>query len=182
MTNLTFINNTDYIAQFVVFKGEQVVARLPGVAPHAKLQVPSDDAYDVTATTILEGNIYTTAPQTVSGAMGFVAQVKQNLAQGTYDFEVKPEASSAADQMVFQKTTISPVTFNISKNGKLLQSVVVEDSFRQKTLHIGSTYSVYTVINGVTTQEITTTDPNAIITAETDNSDLEAGYFTLAVA
>ncbi len=89
MTNLTFINNTNFIAQFIVLKGEQVVARLPGVAPQAKLQIPSDDAYQVTATTILGGNTYTTAPQTVSGAMGFVAQVKQNVAQGTYDFEMK---------------------------------------------------------------------------------------------
>ncbi|MCX4161518.1 MULTISPECIES: hypothetical protein [Paraburkholderia] len=180
MSALTFLNTTQYIAQFVVNKGEQVVARLPGIAPGASLQVPSDDTYQVTASTILEGNTYTSAPATVSGAMGFVAQVKQNNLQGTYDFEMKVEASSAADQMVFQKTTIGPVTFNISKNGVYLQSVVVQNSFLVKTLQIGSTYSMYAVINGVTTDTAQTTNPSAVVTAELDNTDLESGYFTLS--
>jgi hypothetical protein len=179
MNALTFLNTTPYIAQFVVNKGEQVVARLPGIAPGATLQVPSNDTYQVTATTILEGNTYTSAPATVSGAAGFVAQVKQNGQQGTYDFEMKVEASNAADQMVFQKTTIGPVTFTISKNGVALQSVVVQNSFLVKTLQIGSTYSMYAVINGVTTATSQTTNPNATITAELDNSDLEAGYSTI---
>ena len=179
MSSLTFLNTTPYIAQFVVNKGEQIVARLPGIAPGATLQVPSDDTYQVTATTILEGNTYTSAPATVSGAAGFVAQVLQNGQQGTYDFEMKLEASNAADQMVFQKTTIGPVTFTISKNGVQLQSVVVQNSFLVKTLQIGSTYSMYAVINGVTTSTAQTSNANATITAVVDNTDLEAGYFTL---
>ncbi len=182
MSALTFRNATPYIAQFVVYKGEQIVARLPGIAPNAQLQVPSDDTYQVVASTILEGNMYTSAPATVSGAMGFVAQVKQNNQQGTYDFEMKVEASNAADQMVFQKTTINPVTFTISKNGVPLQSVVVQNSFLVKTLQIGSTYSMYAVVNGVTTDTAQTTNPNALITAQLDNSDLESGYFTLTTA
>ena len=182
MAKLKFVNNTSFIAQFVVHKGEQVVARLPGVAPHANMSVPSDDIYQVTATTILEGNTYTTAPVQVSGAKNFIAQVKQNYQQGTYDFEMKVDASAVADKMVFQKTTIAPVTFNILKDGKHLQSVVVEDSFRVKTLQIGTTYTVYAVVNGVTTDVIPTSDPDAVITAELDDTQLEAGYFTLAVA
>jgi hypothetical protein len=179
MSALTFLNTTPYIAQFVVYKGEQIVARLPGIAPNAQLQVPSDDTYQVVASTILEGNVYTSAPATVSGAMGFVAQVKQNNQQGTYDFEMKVQASNSADQMVFQKTTINPVTFTISKNGVQLQSVVVQNSFLVKTLQIGSTYSMYAVINGVTTGTTQTTNANAVITAQMDDTDLESGYFTI---
>jgi hypothetical protein len=182
MSTLTFHNTTQYIAQFVVYKGEQVVARLPGLTPNAQLQVPSDDTYEVTASTILEGNTYTSAPATVSGAMGFLAQVKQNVQQGSYDFEMLVEPSSTADHMEFQKTTLSPVTFAISKNGVHLQSVVVQDSFLMKTLQISDTYSIYAVINGVTTETVQTTNPNAVITAHVDNSDLESGYFTLSVA
>lgn len=180
MSVLTFLNTTPYIAQFVVTKGQQVVARLPGVAPGAQLQVPADDMYQVTASTILEGNTYTSAPVTVTGATGFVAQVNQNHAQGTYDFEMKVEASTAADQMVFQKTTIGPVTFTMSKNGVALQSIVVQESFIVKTLQISTVYSVYAVINGVTTDTVQTGNPNAVITAEFDNTDQESGYFTLS--
>jgi len=181
MSALTFTNQTPYITQYVVTKGEQTVARLPGIAQGATLTVPSDDTYTVTATTILEGNTYTSAPITVSGAAGFLAQVKQNCEQGTYDFEMLKQASNAADQIVFQKTTIGPVTFNISKNGVHLQSVVVPDSFRNRTLKIGSEYSIYAVIKGVTTCVTTTTNPNAAVTSLVDNTDLEAGYFTLSV-
>ena len=150
--------------------------------PGATLTVPSDDTYQVTATTILEGNTYTSAPVTVSGATGFVAQVLQNSVQGTYDFEMRVEPSSSADHMVFQKTTIGPVTFNIRKNGVLLQSVVVPDSFRSQSLQIGSSYSIYAVVNGVTTSTASTTNPNATVTALVDDTDLEAGYFTLNIA
>ena len=74
MTMLTFLNKTDYPAQFLVKKGEQVVARLPAIAPQAVMQVPSTDDYQVTATTIIENNTYTSAPIQVTGASGFLAQ------------------------------------------------------------------------------------------------------------
>jgi len=181
MSALTFFNNTPYIAQYLVNKGEQVVARLPGIAPGASLSVPSDDSYQVTATTVLEGNTYTSAPVTVNGSASFLAQVRQHAVQGTYDFELVKSDSHAVDTMVFQKTTCGPVTFNISKDGVHLQSVVVQDSFRVRTLAIGSTYSIYAVINGVTTDTSTTTNPNASVTAVVDDTDLEAGYYTLVI-
>ena len=179
MTVLTFLNNTAYIAQFVVNKGDQIVARLPGIAPGASMQVPTDDTYTVTASTILDGNTYISSPKVVSGAACFVARVLQSSVQGTYDFEMLVEASVAADEMVFQKTTIGPVTFNISKNGVYLQSVVVPDSFRAVSLQIGDVFSMYAVVNGVTTSTVQTTNPDATVTALLDTSDLESGYFTL---
>ena len=182
MSVLTFLNTTGYIAQFVVNKGDQVVARLPGIKSNASMNVPTDDTYTVTASTILDGNTYTSAPSVVSGAACFVARVLQSNVQGTYDFELLQEASTSADEMVFQKTTIGPVTFNISKDGVYLQSVVVPDSFRSVSLAIGNTYSMYAVINGVTTDTVQTTNPNATITALLDTSDLESGYFTLTAA
>lgn len=182
MSVLTFLNTTNFIAQFVVNKGEQVVARLPGIAPGAKLEVPSTDNYTVTATTLLEGNTYTSTPADVTGPMSFTAQVKQNLAQGTYDFEMVVGPSSSQTQMEFQKTSINPVTFNISKNDVPLQSVTVSNSFVKKTVTIGSTYTFYAVVDGVTTEAVETSNLNAIVTAVTDDTYLEGGYFTVSVA
>jgi hypothetical protein len=179
MTYLTFKNATNYIAQFVVKKGDQVVARLPGIAPNAEMDVPSDDVYDVQAVTIIENNTYKSAPSEVEGSASFLAQVIQDPVQGSYDFQMVTGPAAAADQMIFQKTTLGPVTFNISKNGKLMQSVVVPDSFLTKSLVIGSTYTIYAVINGVTTGTMTTGNPSATITAVTDTTDLESGYFDL---
>ncbi len=182
MSALTFCNSTKFIAQYVVKKGDQVVARLPGIAPNASMTVPSNNSFDIVASTVLEGNTYTSAPVTVSGATKFLAQVKQHAAQGTYDFEVVTLPSSSATQMQFEKTSINPVTFAISQNGVPLQSVVVQNSFVLNTLTIGDVYSIIAVINGVTTDMSQTSNPNATVTAITDTSDLEAGYFTLVIS
>jgi hypothetical protein len=182
MSALIFHNQTLYIAQFIAKQGQLVMARLPGVAPQAELRLPSDDDYTVAATTIIEGNTYSTAPASVTGPMQFLAQIKQNVTQGTYDFEMLVEPSPQADQMIFEKTTIGPVTFTISKNGAPVQSVVVPDSFRTESLTVAGSYSVYAVINGITTDTVQTTNPNAVITAVVDNTAPETGYFMLTVA
>ncbi|WP_206956670.1 hypothetical protein [Trinickia acidisoli] len=181
MSSLTLLNETAYVAQFVVFNGDLITARVPGIAPGAQLQVPTDSTYQITATTIIDGNTYSTAPLDVSGAVSFLAQVKQNRQQGTYDFEVQMGPSTVADRMEFQKTTIGPVTFTIAKNGVPLQTVVVTNSFVTKTLKLSDTHAVYAVINGVTTDTVTTNDPNATVRALLDTSNLEFGYFTLSV-
>lgn len=182
MSALTLRNATTYVVQYVVHKGGLVIARLPGIAPGATLSVPTAESFEVTATTILNGNTYTSPPLAVEGATHFLAQVKQVPAQGTYDFEVVTTPSSTANQMQFEKTSLGPATFQIMQRGVPLQSVVVSDSFMQVTLEISDVYSVYAVINGITTDNVTTSNPNATITAEADTSAMEFGYFTLAVS
>jgi len=181
MSALTFQNQTSYIAQFAIARGEQIIGRLPGIAPGAQLQMPLNDTYEVSASTILAGDTYTTAPVAITGPMSFLAQVKQNAEQGAYDFEMLVSDSPSADKLIFQKTTIGPVTFTISKYGQPLQNVVVENSFLQKTITVGNVYFAYAVIDGITTDTVQTTDPNAIITAITEKSTLEPGYFKLTV-
>lgn len=182
MSALNFRNQTPYVAQFVVKKGQLVMARLPGVEPQAELHMPSDDVYSVVATTLIDGNTYSTAPVTATGPMEFLAQIKQNVKQGIYEFQMLMEPSSRADQMMFEKTTVGPVTFTILKNGTPVQSVVVSNSFMPEALTINDSYSVYAVINGITTETVQTTNPNAAITAVVDNTEIEAGYFMLTVA
>lgn len=181
MSALVFHNHTDFVAQFLVFRGEQVIARLPGIVPGAQFKVPTTDTYRVVATTVIEGNTYTSAPLEVTGAAGFLAQVRQHAAQGTYQFDVVQIASTRPDQLQFQKTSPGPVTFTISRNGATLQNVVVNDSFMIQTLNIVDTFSIYAIINGVTTDTVTITNPSATIIAIADTSDLEFGYFTLQV-
>lgn len=182
MSTMTFTNQTSFAAQFVVKKGDQVVARLPRVEHGAMLSLPLNDSFDIVASTVLDGNTYTSAPATVSSATRFLAQVKQEVNQGTYRFEMVTTASSSTLEMQFEKTCLNPVTFSISQNGVPLQYVVVPNSFELVTLAIGDTYSIYAVINGVTTDIATTSNPDAHVTAVADTTDLEAGYFTLVIS
>ena len=180
MSALILRNQTPYMAQFFAKKNEQVIAPLPSVAPHGELHVPSD-VYSVIATTIFDDNTYSTAPVSMTVPMKFLAQMKSNVTRRTYECEMLVQPSPRADQAMFDKTTIGPVTFTISKNGIPLQGVVVRSSFKPETLTINGSYSVYAVINGVTTQIVQTTNPNAVISAVVDNTVLEGGYFTLTV-
>ena len=182
MSVLTLRNDTPYIAQYVVHKGQQVIARLPGLAPGATLSVPVASTFEITASTILHGNTYTCAPIVMGGPAHYLAQVKEMGAPGTYEFEVVTTPSTVGNQMQFEKTSIAPVTFNITRNGVYLQSVVVQDSFIRVTLEISDVYYVYAVINGITTDNVTTSNPNATITAVADPSDTEFGYFTLVAS
>jgi len=179
MNNMTLYNHTKSITQFVVKKGEQIIARIPGIAPGASMQVPTDNKFEVTAMAVIDGNTYTSAPMDVSGSCGFLAQVLQVKAQGTYEFNVVEIASRSPSQLQFQKTCISPVTFTITKNKKPLQIVVVGDAFEVQTVDISDTFYVYAVVNGVTTETFVTNNPAATIVATVDDSDLEYGYATL---
>jgi hypothetical protein len=181
MSSMSILNKTTFIAQFVIRKGEQIIARLPGIAPGASMTVPTDDSYQVTAMAVIDGNTYTSAPMDVSGPTGFLAQVIQVRAQGTYEFNVVETPSHAPNQLQFQKTCLSPVTYTIAKNGKALQTVVVRDSFETVTLDISDTFYIYAVVNGVTTDTVVTTNPSATVTAVQDTSDLEYGYYSLEI-
>lgn len=182
MSNMTLRNNTDFVGQFVVRKGQQIIARIPGIAPNASMTVPTDNTFEVVATAVIEGNTYTSAPLDVSGSTGFLAQVIQVPAQGTYEFNVVETPSRNPTQLQFQKTCLSQVTYTITKNGKTLQTIVVPNSFEIVTLDIGDSYYIYAVINGVTTETEVTTNPLAMVTAVEDTSDMEYGYYMLQVA
>lgn len=176
---ITLVNTTPYVAQYIVKKGSQIIAALPPIEPGGGVSIPTANTYQITATTIIDGNTYISAPLTVSGSMGFLAQVLQQRRQGTYVFQVVEVASSAPNQLQFQKTCLNPVTFTISRNGKALQSVVVANSFQSETLDIGDTFNIHAVINGATTSVVNTSDPNATVTAISGSTDWEAGYFRL---
>lgn len=181
MSLLTFKNTTQYIAQFVVKKGDLVVARLLGLAPNGEIDVPPDDIYDVQAVTVIDGNTYKSAPLQIQGAASLLAETTQDATQGCAEFRLVASPAEAGNQLSFAKTTLGPVTFELSKQGKLMQTVVVPDSFQPKTLALSDSYSIYAVLNGVTTNLVTTSHPAATITAISDDATAEAGYFSLVI-
>jgi hypothetical protein len=181
MSKLTLLNRTSFAAQYVVLKGEQLIARIPEIAPDAKLSIPSDVTYAVIATADIAGNTHTSAPHIVRQNTGFLAQVLQVACQGSYQFDVQEIANTTPNTLTFQKTCQSPVTFTITKDGVPLQNIVVNDNFQNRALEMGDTFHVYAVINGVTTATTTFTDPSATITAISDTSAPESGGMTLQV-
>ena len=181
MSFLTLRNNTPFPAVYVVKKGQQTIARTPPVAPGAVLQVPGARTRTVVAATVIEGNTYTSAPITVSGAAGFLARILQHASQGTYLFDLQEIPPRGPDRIEFQTTTTSPVTFTISNNGAPLQTVVVKDAFNSVTLSLAGTYSIYAIINGITTEMVQTDDADAVVIAVEGTSALENGDYMLVI-
>lgn len=176
---ITLLNTTSFDAQFKVLKGEQVVVSLPAIPKNGSVQIPTGNNYTVTASTTIDGNVYTSAPISVDGGAGFLAQVIQNKLQQTYIFDMKKVANTKPNQLQFEKTCLSDVIFTISKDGQPLQSIAVSDSFMQSSLTLSDTYTISAVINGVTTDVTTTSNVNATITATDDTAAIDKSYFTL---
>ena len=181
MSRLTLLNETDFLVMFIVRKGDMTIARTPAFPRGVIVQVPTRQTYTVVAVTVIEGNTYTSAPISVSGPAGFLARILQHGAQGTYEFDMQELPPRSPDQMEFQTTTTGAVTFTISCNGILLQSVIVNDAFRTVTLSLADTYTLYAVIDGVTTATIQTANPDATITARAGPGGAEAGDYALVV-
>lgn len=182
MSHLTLMNETDFLAMFLVRKGDITIARTPAIPRGAMLQVPTRQTYTVVAATVIQGNTYTSAPISVSGPAGFLARILQHGPQGTYEFDVQKLPPRSAEQMEFQTTTPSAVAFTISCNGIHLQSVIVNDAFRVVALSLAGPYTLYGVIDGVTIQTIQTANPDATIAARVGARGAEAGDFELVIA
>ena len=180
-SHLTLHNDTDFLAMFIVRKGDMTIARTPSFPRGAILRVPTGQIFTVVAVTVIEGNTYTSAAISVSGPANFLARVLQHGPQGTYEFDMQLLPPRRPDQMEFQTTTASPVTFTISSNGAHLQSVIVTDAFKVVTLSLADTYTLYAVINGVTTQTIETADPDATIIVRATPGGDEVGDFELVI-
>lgn len=183
MKYLRLHNHTAYLARYWVCKGEQVIAIFPVPAGAVGI-IPDDDTHQLTAMVIIEGKEYVSAPLDLNGAACFLAEMRRVRPQGAYEFSVVRLPSTRPDQLQFQKTTLGPVTYTISRNGWPIQTVVVSNSAEVQTLAISDTFTIYAVINGITTDTVTTTttNANAAITATVDTSNPEFEYFTLDVS
>ena len=159
-----------------------MIARLPSVPPGGTAIISTDNHFEVVASTILNGNTLTSSPIAVRGSMGFLARVQQIAAQGTYEFDLQQLPAKAANALTFEKTCIGPATFTISKEGMPMQSVVVMNSFESQSLELSDTYSVYAVVNGITTETLQFANPDTTITASIDDAALALGYVTLKVS
>jgi hypothetical protein len=182
MNAITFLNNTAYPAHFSAKKGGQVLARLVAIMPGARAEVPTEGTYSVSATTVVDGNTYATAPVTIEGGMHFLAQVRQMREQGTYVFEIVVQPDGLG-RLSFEKTTLNPVVFTLAKDGEPLQTVVVNSSFETVEIGTAESYSFQAIVNGITTEPVTTANPNAVVTAVAEPfGDGELGYFVLVVS
>jgi hypothetical protein len=181
MSNLTLANDTDHVAQFVVKRGELVIARIPGVEPGGRVLVPTDMDFEVIASVVVEPDMPVTATHKLGAAARFIASLASALKVGRPDFDLVTKPATKPDALQFEKTCLSPVVFTITRDGKPLQNVAVNDSFESAVVRIGNLFSVHAVVNGRSSNHGVTSNANAHVTLTPDSGHPESGYFSMRI-
>jgi len=181
MSSLTLVNSTESVAQFVVKRGELVIARIPCVEPGGTVLVPTDLEFEVVAQAVIEPDTPVSASHKMEGALRFVANLVEGQAQNTKNFRLQVKPSTKPDVLLFEKTCLSPVVFAITREGHALQNVVVNDTFEAASIHISNLFSVYAVINGMGTHRGVTSNPSASVILKHEDSAHGGELFALQI-
>lgn len=179
MSNLTLVNDTDSVAQFVVKRGELVIARIPCVEPGGRVLVPTDMDFEVIASVVVTADNPVMATHKVSGAARFIANL--GLKHSTPDFDLAVKPATKQDAFQFEKTCLNPVVFSIVRDGMPLQNVVVNDSFESAAVRIGNLFSVHAVVNGKSSNHGVTSNASAHVTLTRDTNNPGDGFFALSI-
>lgn len=98
-------------------------------------------------------------------------------------FIAVPAKSWGHDNIILYNHTSFSAQFIIYKDQQVMAKLPHMEPGQQLTIPtdnaFGSTFTIYAVINGITTDYLTTQNPNAIITAEKGDDDFSLGYFVL---
>ncbi len=176
---ITFINKTKFVADFFLSKGELVVAKMPGLAPGAELQVPTDhNDYQVQAKTTRDDHTYESELLSVAVGDSLNSEVVEESGHTGLTFKLIKKLGTHSQAILFQSATNTPVIYSLGIGGHVLQNVVLSNEFAQKTLKVGSVFYIYAIINGLTIPMISTSDAGATITA----LPAQAGEFILQIS
>ncbi len=170
MSSLTFINRVqEFPAQFDITQNGElngiVSADIGG-----KVSVPTSNSYTVYAVINLDDNTYTTGIRTFEAqSQNILAQCKQR--DGTISFELVLGPGTQPNMITLRNTTRTDVQFFVRKNDTPLETVMVCGPYIQESIDTTDNYSIKAVVNGITTEDVGTSDPNA--TFETISNNVE---------
>lgn len=180
MSAITLLNRTDRLVVFRIHSGERPVLRPPALAPGASQRIPTAVVHRVVATTEVEGNTYTSAPVETVGAADFVARMVSVPPHSLHALELQREAATRPDRLLLQAETPSSATFVVQREDGARQTVVVY-SAGEASVHIRETFSIYAIVDGVTTGTLSTDDPDARIAVVPEPGMPASGDYVLVV-
>lgn len=164
-------------AEFRLSQGSNQIARI-GVHAGAQAAIPTNSPWSAQAVTTmsggaLESNVVTFAEQSI--LLG--AQIVEE--GGVVDFQLVTKPGVRPWTITLQNAAPQPVQFTLTQPGSPVQIVNVVDENNSGQIPTAQQWQAYAIVNGITTQTVTTANPNATITAVADNA---GGSFTLVVS
>lgn len=180
MSAITLVNtvpaSSANTAEFRLSQGSNQIARV-GVHAGGTASIPTTSSWQVQATTTMGDFSLTSNVIAFSGTSASItAQVLSQ--EGFYDFQIVQSPGQQPSAIVLENTWRNPVQFQITQPGSPIQIINVVDEHNNTTVGTAQQWSIYAIINGITTPNVVITDPNATVTALQDSE----GGFTLMVS
>lgn len=177
MSNITIRNTTPLPGLVLVTLSGTLTGRLP-VNARGTVTMPTSNSYTVDASvTMDDGNTFTSGPVSfTSNSQDLTAEVTQE--NGTFVFRLVPTAGTNPSGINLHNHTKYPVTFAASMDNNPLSSVTVVDAYNRGFMSTRQHYSFKSIVDGVTSQLIETTNVDAIVEVYQDNEQVAdfAGY------
>jgi len=181
MSAITLVNSISAgvapTAEFRLFQGIDRIARV-GVHAGGQVVIPTASEYSAQATTSMGELTLTSNPVNFdASSMLLIARVISE--NGDYDFQLVESPGVHVSTIALENTWTNPVQFKLTRPNSPFQIVTVVDENNDSEISTAQQWTVYAIVNGITTQTLTVTDPNATITAAAGNS---GDGFTLVVS
>ena len=155
-------------AEFRVYQNDQQVARI-GVHQGGQASVPTQMEYTVQATTQMgEFALMSNPVSFQESSINVLARVLSE--QGYHDFQLVTSPGTQSSAIVLENTWEKPVQFNLSRPNSPVQIVTVVDEHNHGSISTAQQWTIYAIVNGITTENVETVDPNATITLLSDNN------------
>lgn len=182
---ITLLNQTGHVAAFEVYKGGLVFATLPDLQPGAELVLqPQSALYEISAQTVLDGDYLTSVPVAFEDSQNvcLTAQVAQQLTEQPYLFLLLPDAPSELRQLQLAKTCKPDVLFRLSREGQVLQTVLVTAATSPVNLALNDVYGFIVVVDGITVAAQTSSNQDATVTVMARKSGPDGEFFELQIS
>jgi hypothetical protein len=153
------------------------IARL-GVHAGAMAKIPTTTSYTAQAFTNMGDFTLTSNAVTFSNpSQNLLAQVLTE--DGYFDFQLQAVSGNQPSAIVCENTWRQPVQFTIKQPGTPVQIITVADEHNNSIVSTAQQWECYAIVNGITTERVLTTNPNATFTLTADNND---DSYTLTVS
>jgi hypothetical protein len=173
MSAITLINSYDGAdaAEFRVFQGDHQACRLR-VGRGGEATMPTDMEYVVQTTTNMDD--FTLTSNTISfegnsikgNSIILLAQIV--VEKGYSDFQLEASQGTQPDMIVLKNTWENPVHFKIIPPNDPMQIITVVDEHNYPLISTTQAWTIYAIVNGITTETVETDNPNATIRLVSD--------------
>lgn len=169
MSAIILINTLTIDAEFRIALDHQEIARI-SVTGDGQAEVPTTTEYTAQAFTSM-GDFSLDSNQVSFTATTFNLLVRVIVENGYYDFQLVGSEGTQPNAIVCENTWDRPVKFRLARPNSPFEVVTVVDEHNNVSISTAQAWTIYAIVNGITTPGVTTANPDAAVTLVPDNQN-----------